>query len=186
MKKEAVFLDRDGTLNVEKGYLFRLENWEWIPGAVEAIIRINRMGFIAVVVTNQAGIARGYYADAAVLNLHQGVDKLLARAGAYIDAYYYCPHHPEYGAVRECTCRKPSAGLLFKAQLDHNIDLSRSWLIGDKMSDVEAGFRAGVRPILVQTGYGAQEIVFADSKLRVEKDVLSAVRHIELVRHGHS
>jgi len=179
MKKAAVFLDRDGTLNIEKGYLFRLEDWEWIPGVLEAIVRINRMDLFAIVVTNQAGIARGYYSDAAVHELHQGVDQLLARAGARIDAYYYCPHHSKHGTVRDCACRKPSPGLLFQAQIDHEIDLSRSWLIGDKLSDVEAGFRAGVSPILVQTGYGEQESILADSSLRVETDVLSAVRYIE-------
>jgi D-glycero-D-manno-heptose 1,7-bisphosphate phosphatase len=182
MKRAAVFLDRDGTLNIEKDYLFRLEDWEWISGAVEAIVRINRMGFFAIVVTNQAGIARGFYDHAAVHELHQGVDLLLARAGAHIDAYYYCPHHSEYGAVRDCACRKPSPGLLFQARLDLKIDLSQSWLIGDKLSDVEAGFRAGVSPILVRTGHGEQESVFADPSLHIEVDVLSAVRFIESIK----
>ena len=179
MKQQAVFLDRDGTLNTEKNYLYRIEDWEWVPGALEAILRINRMGFLAIVVTNQSGIARGYYDEAAVITLHQRVDRLLAEAGAHIDAYYFCPHHPEYGSIHNCACREPKAGLLMQAKNDFDIDLPRSWMIGDRLSDMQAGFCVGVTPILVQTGYGAKECFHAPFNLRCEANVLAAVRSIE-------
>lgn len=179
MKKAAVFLDRDGTLNVEKGHLFRHEDWEWIPGAIEAIIKINRMDFLAIVITNQAGVARGYYDESAIHDLHNRVNYLLMRAGAMIDAYYYCPHHPQYGAMVDCTCRKPAPGLLLRAKADHDIDMKRSWFIGDKLSDIEAGFRAGATPILVRTGYGHVQNVPGDPGFQTESDVLSAVHYIE-------
>lgn len=142
MGRAAIFLDRDGTINVEKGYLYRFEDWEWILGAVEVIQRINLMGYLAIVVTNQAGIARGYYDAEAVHELHTKVDCLLERVGANIDRYYFCPHHPDHGEFRRCTCRKPEP-----------------WLIGDKLSDIEAGLRAGVSPILVQQAIENEKIL---------------------------
>ena len=180
MGRAAIFLDRDGTINVEKGYLYRFEDWEWIPGAVEAIRRINLMGYLAIVVTNQAGIARGYYDAEAVHELHTKVDCLLERVGAHIDGYYYCPHHPDHGEFRSCTCRKPEPGMLLQACRDFDIDLNRSWLIGDKLSDIEAGLRAGVSPILVQTGYGERENSVAHTGVCLKADVLSAVQSIEI------
>ncbi len=179
MKKAAIFLDRDGTLNVEKGHLFRYEDWEWIPGAVEAIIQINRMDLMAIVITNQAGVARGYYDEVAIHELHNQVTNLLSQCGARIDAYYYCPHHPQYGAMVHCTCRKPAPGMLLQAAEDHNLDMSRSWIIGDKLSDVEAGFRAGATPILVRTGYGAMQQALGALGVQIQPDVLSAVQSIE-------
>ena len=157
MSRPTIFLDRDGTINVEKNYLHRIEGWEWITGAPEAIRTLNDAGFLVVVASNQAGIARGYYDAAQVDALHTHVDRLLAQYGAHIDAYYYCPHHPDYGEVRRCNCRKPAAGLLLRAYREMDIDLEKSWMIGDKMSDVYAARAAGVTPILVATGYGAQE-----------------------------
>jgi len=179
LMKAAIFLDRDGTLNVEKGHLYRYEDWEWIPGAVEAITRINRMDFIVIVITNQAGVARGYYDEAAIQTLHSKVNCLLAQHGAKIDAFYYCPHHPQYGAMVNCSCRKPEPGLLLQAQADHGIDMKRSWFIGDKLSDIEAGFRAGTKPILVRTGYGEMQNALGAPGLHTESDVLSAVNFIE-------
>lgn len=157
MAKTAIFIDRDGTINVEKNYLHRIEEWEWIPGSVDAIKAFNNAGFLVIVISNQAGVARGMYTDADINILHSYVDSELARQDARIDAYYYCPHHPEFGQGRHCTCRKPSPELLFRAQSDWNLDLSKSWMIGDKMSDIEAGKSAGVRCVLVATGYGAEE-----------------------------
>lgn len=179
MARTAVFLDRDGTLNFEKNYLYRFEDWEWIPGAIEAIRRINAMGHVAVVITNQAGIARGYYGEPELQALHSQVDHLLAEEGARIDAYYHCPHHPEHGAVRDCACRKPEPGLLLQAQRDLDIDLSASWLIGDKASDIEAGIRVGAEPILVLTGYGGNERRRIAPEIPCEPNVLTAVRRIE-------
>lgn len=178
--RPAVFLDRDGTLNVEKNYLYRFEDWEWIPGAVEAIRRINSMGYLAIVVTNQAGIARGYYGEEDVQRLHFQVNGALADAGARIDAFYICPHHPEHGDVRDCSCRKPGIGMLTRAQCEFGIGLEASWLVGDKLSDIEAGKRAGVTPILVRTGYGAVESLNLKHGELCKADVLAAVQWIEL------
>lgn len=154
IRRPAVFLDRDGTLNVEKHYLHRYDDWEWIPGAVDAVRALNRSGFVVVVVTNQAGIARGYYDEASVQQLHARVDRDLAAVGAAIDAYYLCPHHPDYGARLDCACRKPAPGMVMRAAEEHGIDLASSWMIGDRESDMEAARRCGVRPLLVATGYG--------------------------------
>lgn len=179
MGRPAVFLDRDGTINVEKEYLHRVEDWEWIPGAIEAIRLINRMGYLAVVVTNQAGIARGYYDEAVVHALHRQVDAWLAEQDAWIDAYYICPHHPQYGEIRNCRCRKPAPGMLQVAQRDLNIDLAQSWLVGDKLSDIEAAQSVGVTPILVETGYGMKELESLDSDIEYSADILGAVRKIK-------
>ncbi len=153
----AVFLDRDGTINVEKNYLYRVADWEWIPGAQAAIAQLNAAGYLVVVVSNQAGIARGLYTPDDVERLHAYVADELAVAKARIDAWFYCPHHPQHGAVRECACRKPAPGMLLEAARQLNIDLAASWMVGDKAIDVEAAEAAGVRGILVETGYGARE-----------------------------
>lgn len=176
--RRAVFLDRDGTLNVEKNYLYKPADWEWIPGAVEAIRQINEMGWLAIVVTNQAGIARGFYREEDVAALHSHVDGLLAAAGARIDAYYMCPHHPEFGELGDCGCRKPQPGLLRRAAQDFSIDLPGSFLIGDKASDILAAQSAGVTPILVATGYGQAEDAAVAKNVERACDVLAAVEEI--------
>ena len=178
MSKSAIFLDRDGTINVEKEYLHRIEDWEWIPGAINAIKLINQLGYLAIVVTNQGGIARGFYSEQAVVTLHQHVDQMLAAERARVDAYYYCPHHSEYGEVRNCTCRKPAPGMLLAAQRDFDIDMSTSFLIGDKAIDTTAAENAGVSPILVKTGYGEKERPSTPSSTVFKKDILEAVIYI--------
>ena len=156
-RRAAVFLDRDGTINVEKNYLHKYEEWEWIPGSVEAIARLNAAGFLVIVVTNQAGVARGFYSEADIGVLHRHVDRELERLGARIDAYYHCPHHPDFGGAGPCECRKPKPGLVLQALRDWNIDPAASFMVGDKASDIRAARAAGVTPLLVQTGYGAAE-----------------------------
>ncbi len=153
----GVFLDRDGTLNVERDHLYRREDWEWIPGAVEAIRGFNRLGAGVFVVTNQAGIARGLYTCRDVDILHRHIDTLLQGEGAHIDGYYYCPHHPCYGKRKTCSCRKPEVGLLLKACREHGINAEQSFMVGDRESDAVAGSAAGMTPILVLTGYGKKE-----------------------------
>jgi len=156
----AVFLDRDGTINVERAFLHRPEEFEFIPGAPEAIRLLNEAGFRIIVVTNQSGIARGYYDEAAVDRLHRHMDSELACRGATVDAYYFCPHHPDYGAGQyaiQCDCRKPLDGMLRRGAAEFSIDLSESFMIGDRLVDVEAGLNSGCRPIMVRTGYGAAE-----------------------------
>ncbi len=157
MTRAAIFIDRDGTINVEKNYLHRVEDWEWIPGSVDAIRAFNNAGFLVIVISNQAGVARGLYSETDIHRLHAHVSSELVRRGARIDAYYYCPHHPGFGKDRDCTCRKPLPGLILKAQKDFDIDLSNSWMVGDTANDVKAGSAAGVRCILVATGYGSEE-----------------------------
>lgn len=177
--KRAVFLDRDGTINVEKEYLHRAEDFEFIPGAPQAIRLLNDAGFCVVVVTNQSGVARGYYDEAAVERLHRYMDNELDRLGAWVDAYYFCPHHPGHGnGGGQCACRKPLPGMLVQAAKDLGIDLTASWIIGDKLADVEAGLRAGCRPLLVRTGYGADEEARLPREAAAHADILTAVRAI--------
>jgi D-glycero-D-manno-heptose 1,7-bisphosphate phosphatase len=176
--RPAIFLDRDGTLNVEKNYLHKPADWEWIPGSVQAIRQINEMGWLAIVVTNQAGIARGFYQEEDVTRLHRHVDGLLAAAGARIDAYYMCPHHPDFGALRNCDCRKPQPGLLLRAASEFLIDLPASFMAGDKESDMQAAQRAGVTPILVATGYGSTEDAAVAKEIGRADTLLAAVEGI--------
>jgi D-glycero-D-manno-heptose 1,7-bisphosphate phosphatase len=157
---KAVFLDRDGTVNEEVGYLTDVDKLRLIPGAGAAIKRLNEAGFKVVLVTNQSGVARGYFPEALVHEAHDRLFELLQREGARIDAVYYCPHHPTAGNspyTRECECRKPGTGLIDSAVKDLDIDVGSSYMVGDKWSDVELGQRAGVRDILVMSGYGSDE-----------------------------
>ncbi len=153
----AVFLDRDGTINVEKGYVHKVEDFEFIPGAPLAIKMFKNAGFLVIVVSNQSGVARGYYSIDTVRRLHEHMDRELARHGTSVDAYYICPHHPQ-GMVEEyakaCDCRKPGPGMIMKAARDFSLDLASSFLVGDKQSDVEAALNAGCRPVFIETAYG--------------------------------
>jgi D-glycero-D-manno-heptose 1,7-bisphosphate phosphatase len=156
--KPAVFLDRDGTLIEERDYLDRLELITLIPGAPAALRRLQDAGFALVLVTNQAGIARGFFDEAFVQQAHEHLATLLARDGIALDGYYYCPHHPD-GTVeryrRVCRCRKPGTGMVEQAARDLQLDVARSFVVGDKWIDVELARNAGARGILVRTGYGA-------------------------------
>ncbi|MFH1080928.1 MAG: HAD family hydrolase [Pseudomonadota bacterium] len=158
MKKAvAVFLDRDGTINEEVGYLDSFEKLKIFPEAFDAIRLINQSGMKAVVISNQSGVARGYYDEAFVETVHARIQALLKEHGAWIDRFYYCPHHPTEGTGiyrTTCPCRKPEAGLLFLASQEMGIDLSRSYMVGDMPKDIEAAGKAGAKGILVQTGYG--------------------------------
>jgi D-glycero-D-manno-heptose 1,7-bisphosphate phosphatase len=180
--KKAVFLDRDGTINVEKDYLVRPEEFEFIPGAPEAIARLKRAGFLVIVVTNQSGVARGYFSIDDVRRLHDHLQQQLIAAGTAIDDFYLCPHHPDHGVGKyktECDCRKGRPGMLLQAAADHGIDLRCSYMVGDKLADVEAGKAAGCSPILVLTGYGQHEAEkLPAGTVPVVADLLAAVDHI--------
>jgi len=155
--RPAVFLDRDGTLNKEAVYLYRVEEFAWIPGAPEAVRRLNEADVLVLVVTNQAGIARGYYTEADVRRLHDHMQTALRRYGAHIDAFYFCPDHPDSPLPayrRDGGCRKPAPGMLREALREWPIDLTRSFLVGDKNIDIEAGRALGLNTLLVETGYG--------------------------------
>lgn len=146
--RQAIFFDRDGVLNEEVGYLWQAEKFKWIDGAREAIKFCNERGLLAVVVTNQGGIARGLYTHAEVDVLHDFMQRELSKIGAHIDAFYYCPHHPE-GIVKEfsivCGCRKPKPGLILRACKELDIDPAQSILIGDAERDIEAAKAAGLK-----------------------------------------
>lgn len=156
-KNTAVFLDRDGTINEEVGYLDSLEKFRIISCAYEAIRLINESGMKAVVISNQAGVAKGLFTENFVKKINKRLQTALRRRGAYIDNFYYCPHHPTEGAKpyrQVCDCRKPAPGMFLQAAQDLNIDLKRSYLVGDRFNDMEAGKKLGVRGILVKTGFG--------------------------------
>lgn len=161
MPRAAVFLDRDGVLNIEAGYLYRLEDLNLIPGVAQAVRRLNQVGLFCCLASNQAGPARGYYPVEHVQALHDRLQQLLAvEAGARLDAIYQCPYlsAPEGGVepafTRWSTWRKPNTGMLVAAAWEHDLDLERSFMVGDKATDVDLAHNAGCRGILVQTGYG--------------------------------
>lgn len=177
-KQRAVFLDRDGTINVEVQYLNKVEDFEFIPGVPWALRRLKDAGFLLVVVTNQSGIGRGYYDEAALQAIHDHMHAELAGFGVTIDACYFCPHHPEHatGDYRtECACRKPLPGMLQQAAEDLDIDLSRSYMVGDKLADVEAGLNAGCTSLMVRTGYGAKEASLLPEGVQACSDLETAV-----------
>ena len=159
MPNRAVFLDRDGTINEEVNYLGSVEQLQFIEGAEVAIARLNEAALKVIVITNQAGVARGYFAPDAVERIHSTMKERLEARRAHVNAFYYCPHHPTAGVGPykvECDCRKPKPGMLHRAAQDLDIDLSHSFVVGDNVSDLEAGQAAGCRLVLVRTGYGRE------------------------------
>jgi len=169
----AVFLDRDGTLIREVGYLARPEQVELLPDTPAALKQLQACGYRLIVVSNQSGVARGYFTESDVQAVHHHLQKLLERNGVYLDALYYCPHHPE-GKVaayrKECRCRKPAPGMIEQACRDLNIDLSRSAVIGDKASDILLGRQLGLMTILVLTGYGKETLRKMGGENRTQPD----------------
>jgi len=149
-RRPAAFLDRDGVLNIDHGYAYRPEQLEWVEGAAEAVRLLNEAGYYVLVVTNQSGVARGFYDEAAVRSFHAHMQETLAAHGARIDAFYYCPHHPD-GSVTslavQCRCRKPGPGLLEQAAREWPIDIGASFLIGDRDHDMAAAAAFNVRGI---------------------------------------
>jgi D-glycero-D-manno-heptose 1,7-bisphosphate phosphatase len=162
-ERAAVFLDRDGTINEEAGYLDRIEKLRLLPGAAGAIRLINESGMKTVVVTNQSGVARGFFDEAFVARVHARLREMLHAEGALIDAFYFCPHHPTEGRgayLKTCGCRKPAPGMLLLAVDELRIDQDRSYMVGDTLKDIEAGNGAGARGVLVRTGYGEESAAF--------------------------
>jgi len=161
LRKPAAFLDRDGTLNHDHGYTYRIEEFRWIEGAKAAIKLLNDAGYLVFIVTNQAGIARGYYDAAAVDTLHSWMQDELATVGAHIDDIRYCPHHPE-GMVPElsiiCECRKPGTGMLVSLIKQWHPDLSRSFMLGDSDKDVEAGEAVKIRSKKIESSFIVNEV----------------------------
>ena len=158
--RPAVFLDRDGTLIEEVGYLDRVDRVQLFPWSVPAIRGLNHAEIPIVMITNQSGVARGFFTEAVVDQVHGHIANLLAAGGAHIDAYYYCPHHPE-GSVAElarvCECRKPARGLVDRAVAEFGVDPARSFVVGDRWLDVGLARKVGAKAVLVRTGYGDSE-----------------------------
>lgn len=187
-KRAAVFLDRDGVVIEEREYVSTPKQVHLLPGVAETIAALNRAGWCVVIVTNQSGIARGFFTPSALNRIHQRLQHLLWCYGAQVDGIYVCPHHPEADIDiyrQQCLCRKPRPGLLLQAAEELDIDLSQSWMIGDRVSDLEAGSAAGCRTILVRTGYGVRvdTIALDRSTLRLElvaADLADAVRKLGL------
>jgi D,D-heptose 1,7-bisphosphate phosphatase len=153
--RPAVFLDRDGTLNHDTGYVYRIADFQWLPGAMNAVRALNDSGYYVFIVTNQSGVARGLYDEAAIRDLHDWMNGELRAAGARIDDFRYCPHHPEasVAAYRTvCSCRKPAAGMLLDLMTAWPVIRDGSVMIGDRDSDAEAGMAAGIASVVVQPG----------------------------------
>jgi D-glycero-D-manno-heptose 1,7-bisphosphate phosphatase len=159
-KNRAVFLDRDGTINEEVGYLSQPENIRILPDVTEAIKMLKAAEYKILVVSNQSGVARGYYTEDDVQLINEKINQLLMQSGTSIDAFFYCPHHSN-GVIAKysyaCHCRKPESGLILEAAEQFNLDLTKSFIIGDKLSDLQMAEYLGARTILVLTGYGKQE-----------------------------
>ncbi len=172
----AVFLDRDGTINEEMGYINHPSRFRLLPNVAGAIKRLNEAGFKVIVVTNQSGVARGYFTESLLEQVVGRMKTLLARKGAYIDKFYYCPHHPdaivpEY--QKDCPCRKPKTGMVDKAVSDFSIDVNRSYCVGDRIKDVYFGHQAGLTSILVLTGYGRGEYEYQRRSWKEQPDYIA-------------
>ena len=186
MPNVAVFFDRDGVLNEEVNYVTKVSELAVYPFAAEAVRRVNETGMLAIVVTNQAGIARGLLSEAALEDIHAKLEETLRLGGARLDAIYYCPHHPDYGPSeyrQACSCRKPSPGMLLAAARDYQIDLTGSFFITDRHREIAMAQADGLQGVLVLTGYGSAEQALSEREKMPRPDLvadnaLSAVRAI--------
>jgi D-glycero-D-manno-heptose 1,7-bisphosphate phosphatase len=181
MSRRAAFIDRDGVLNEERAFVHRIEDFAFVPGAVEALRLLRRAGYLLVVITNQSGIARGLYSESDYLVLTEHMREQLAAAGVTLDAVEYCPHLPDAPVDRyrvECDCRKPKPGMLKRVIEALDIDPAASFLVGDRLSDIEAGRAAGIgRCLLVRTGYALPEDVVSRAD-GVYDDLLASARSV--------
>ena len=176
MKRRAVFIDRDGTISEEVGYVNHPSRYRVFPFAAEAVRLLNESGWLAILVTNQAGVARGYFAEEMIEEVHLILVEELERGGAYLDAIYYCPHHPSVGTPPyrlDCDCRKPKPGLIRRAAAEFDIDLARSWMVGDRYGDTEMACKAGLRSAFVLSGYGRGEWEYQREQWKYEPDVIA-------------
>jgi D-glycero-D-manno-heptose 1,7-bisphosphate phosphatase len=166
--RRAVFLDRDGTISEEMGYVNHVSRFQIFPYSAEAIRQLNQADIPVIVVTNQSGISRRIFPESLVYEVHKKMVAELAKGGAWIDAIYFCPHKKDDA----CDCRKPNPGLMKRAAREHGLDLSESWIVGDRYGDLEMGHAAGVRGILVKTGYGRGEYELHHEKWARQPDAL--------------
>lgn len=184
-RQRAIFLDRDGTMNVSKGFISNADDLELIPGTIEAIKAINKSGALAIVITNQPVIARGECSFEELHNIHNKLKTLLGEKGAFVDDIFYCPHHPDKGFEGEvpelkfdCECRKPKTGMIDEAVKKYNIDLSKSYMVGDSTMDLELARNAGVKSVLVDTGFAGNDGKYDRSCDIEAKDLLDTVEKI--------
>ena len=186
VSRPAVFIDRDGTLNEQMGYINHPGRFVILPGVPEAIRLLNKNDFFAIVISNQSGVARGYFPVNLVHEVHALLEAYLQEKGAIIDGIFFCPHHP-HGIVSEytcvCDCRKPKTGLINQARKSFDIDMSNSYVVGDRYSDIEVANRSNLKGVLVKTGYGLGEIDYIlpekpDKPCHIALDLLHAVRWI--------
>ncbi|MDF9407895.1 HAD family hydrolase [Pelotomaculum isophthalicicum JI] len=185
-RRSAIFLDRDGTIIEEVNYLSRPEQVHLLYGVGDVLNTFSKMGYLLVVVTNQSGLARGYFNEAELKKIHDRMAELLEQRNVKIDAVYHCPHHidgiiPEY-KIR-CNCRKPAPGMWFQAAKDLDIDLGNSWTIGDKLIDLQAGDAAGTKVLMVETGYGREERLKLPSGWISVPDMTAALDYIVRYRN---
>lgn len=181
---KAIFLDRDGTLNIDHGYVHEIDQFHFIEGSIEALQQLKQMGYLLVLVTNQSGIARGYFSEQQFLQLTEWMDWSLADRGVDLDGIYYCPHHPDgIGEFKQdCDCRKPKAGMLNQAIKELKIDPARSIMIGDKMEDMIAGKSAGIKTnVLVRSGKPISEDgeKLADHVIDSIADVVALIKKLK-------
>ena len=186
MKRRAVFIDRDGTLSEEVGYINHPTRFRLFPYAADAVKHLNVNGWLAIVTTNQAGVARGYFSEEMIATVHEAMTKEIVSGGGTLDAIYYCAHHPSVGEPPyrlDCDCRKPKPGLISRAATDFDIDLNESWMVGDRYSDVELARNAGVKSAFVLSGYGRgewehQRATWSHQPDLVAENLLEAVEEI--------
>lgn len=167
--RPAVFLDRDGTICEEVGYLNHVSRFRMFPFAAAALRRLNDSGYAVIVVSNQSGVARGYFPESLVQQVNEVMEQQLSQAGAKVDAVYYCPH----AASENCVCRKPKTGMLERAVREHCIDLQRSFVVGDRYGDIQLAHKAHAHGILVRTGYGEGEIAWHSAKWSAPPDFIA-------------
>jgi len=176
MKRPAVFIDRDGTISEEVGYVNHPSRFRLFPYSSEAIRILNESGWLAILVTNQAGVARGYFSEDVIKQIHQQLESALHEESARLDAIYYCAHHPSIGEPPyrfDCDCRKPKTGLIDRAAADFEIDLERSWMVGDRYGDIELARNAGLHSALVLSGYGRGEWEYQRDSWKLEPEVVA-------------
>jgi D-glycero-D-manno-heptose 1,7-bisphosphate phosphatase len=186
MKRRAVFMDRDGTISEEVGYVNHAARYRVFPYSAEAVRLLNEAGWLAILVTNQAGVARGYFTEELIGSVHAVLKSELEKQGARLDAIYYCAHHPSVGEPPyrfDCDCRKPKPGLIQRAAAEFEIDLAASWMVGDRYSDIELARNAGARSAFVLSGYGRGEWEYQRANWPhepdlVAEDLLEAVKRI--------
>ena len=177
---KALFIDRDGVLNEERGYVHTIEQFRFLPGVFDALALFSKAGYLLIVVTNQSGIARGYYTSQEMTKLHSYMLDALKSAGIHIDKVYFCPHHPE-GVVEQyavlCDCRKPNPGMLTRARRDLDLNMNASIIVGDKLTDIIAGKRAGIgHAVLVASGHAIDDNAKTSADF-VFNDLLAAANH---------